>query len=86
MRYVSRKMPVDIMGVVTSCGSLGTIKRKADQTELPRRDVTLADSRYVTVCWMVQGYICSLETPARLQVMRAETNADVFICAAVATV
>eukprot|EP00878_Enallax_costatus_P039208 GHUV01044768.1.p1 GENE.GHUV01044768.1~~GHUV01044768.1.p1 ORF type:complete len:587 (+),score=180.53 GHUV01044768.1:1086-2846(+) len=44
LRYVGRKMPVDILGVVVSCGGLGTIKRKADQTELPRRDVTLADS------------------------------------------
>lgn len=45
LRYVGRKMPIDILGVVVSCGGLGTIKRKADQTELPRRDVTLADSR-----------------------------------------
>jgi hypothetical protein len=38
-------MPVDVLGVVTHCGQLGTIKRKADNSELPRRDVTIADSR-----------------------------------------
>lgn len=39
------QMPVDVLGVVVACGQLGTIKRKADNTELPRRDVTIADSR-----------------------------------------
>jgi hypothetical protein len=39
------QMPVDVLGVVTQCGQLGTIKRKADNSELPRRDVTIADSR-----------------------------------------
>jgi hypothetical protein len=40
------QMPVDVLGVVTHCGQLGTIKRKADNSELPRRDVTIADSRF----------------------------------------
>ncbi|KAF8058336.1 RPA1B [Scenedesmus sp. PABB004] len=43
-RHVGRKATVDVLGVVTACGALGTIKRKADATEVPRRDVTLADA------------------------------------------
>uniref|UniRef100_A0A383VJ14 Replication protein A subunit n=1 Tax=Tetradesmus obliquus TaxID=3088 RepID=A0A383VJ14_TETOB len=48
-RFVGRKMPVDVLGVVTHCGPLGTIKRKADNSELPRRDVTIADSSRCSV-------------------------------------
>ncbi|KAI8470838.1 MAG: replication protein A 70 kDa DNA-binding subunit [Monoraphidium minutum] len=42
--YINRKAPVDVLGVVLSLGSLGTVKRKADNSELPRRDVTLGDA------------------------------------------
>jgi len=37
------QMTVDVLGVVSHCSSLGTVKRKADQSEVPRRDVTLVD-------------------------------------------
>jgi len=43
-KYITRKSPVDVLGVVMQVGTLGTIKRKSDSTELARRDVTLADS------------------------------------------
>eukprot|EP00775_Hariotina_reticulata_P004646 gene4646-4898_t len=42
-RFINKKMTVDVLGVVTHCSSLGTVKRKADQSEVPRRDVTLVD-------------------------------------------
>ena len=34
----------DVLAVVTAVGPLGSIKRKSDQSELVRRDVTLVDS------------------------------------------
>lgn len=37
---------IDMMGVVTSVGQLGSVKRKSDNSELPRRDITLLDQRY----------------------------------------
>jgi Replication protein A OB domain len=36
---------VDLLGVVTTVGPLGSVKRKSDQSELQRRDITLLDSR-----------------------------------------
>lgn len=44
-RRVGARAAVDVMGVVLALGSLGTVKRKADSSELPRRDVTLGDMR-----------------------------------------
>ena len=41
--FVDKKAPVDIVGVVTAVGALGSVKRKTDATELARRDVTLVD-------------------------------------------
>ena len=35
-----------MMGVVTSVGQLGSVKRKSDNSELSRRDVTLLDQRW----------------------------------------
>ncbi|KXZ50509.1 hypothetical protein GPECTOR_16g684 [Gonium pectorale] len=43
-RRVGGRALVDVAGVVLSLGPLGTVKRKADSSELPRRDVTLGDS------------------------------------------
>jgi hypothetical protein len=34
---ISQKLPVDILGVVTEVGTLGSIKRKQDDTEFVRR-------------------------------------------------
>ncbi len=36
---------MDLLGVVTVLGQLGSVKRKSDQSELQRRDVTLTDQR-----------------------------------------
>ena len=38
-------MTVDVCGVVTAVGAAGTVKRKSDQAELQRRDMTLVDQR-----------------------------------------
>jgi len=40
------QMMVDILGVVTEVRPLGSVKRKTDQVELSRRDVTLVDKRW----------------------------------------
>ena len=37
---------IDMMGIVTSVGQLGSVKRKSDNSELSRRDVTLLDQRW----------------------------------------
>jgi replication factor A1 len=42
------KVPVDVMGVVVALGPLGSVKRKSDNSDLQRRDVTLVDQRCVT--------------------------------------
>lgn len=55
MKHVGRKAPVDVMGVVTAVGPLGTIKRKVDSSELMRRDITLADSSRFSVVLTVWG-------------------------------
>lgn len=41
--FVDKRMPVDIVGVVLEAGPLNSIKRKADATEVSRRDVTITD-------------------------------------------
>jgi hypothetical protein len=38
-------MTVDVVGVVTTAAALGSVKRKTDQSEISRRDVTLVDQR-----------------------------------------
>lgn len=40
---LSKKLPVDLIGIVTNVGSLGTIKRNRDGTEHLRRDITVVD-------------------------------------------
>ncbi len=41
------QMMVDLIGVVMDVKPLGSVKRKTDQTELSRRDITLVDQRYL---------------------------------------
>lgn len=41
--FVDKKAPVDIIGVVTAAGQLGSVKRKTDASEIQRRDITLVD-------------------------------------------
>lgn len=40
------QMLVDVVGVVTEVRPLGSVKRKTDQVELSRRDITLVDQRW----------------------------------------
>ncbi|CAD7702509.1 unnamed protein product [Ostreobium quekettii] len=53
-KYLNRKVPVTVMGVVTSVGAIGTVKRKADSSEVVRRDITIVDQSLRSVdvtCW-----------------------------------
>lgn len=43
--YAGKKMLVDVLGLVTAVGPLGSVKRSADGSELARRDVTIVDAR-----------------------------------------
>ena len=47
--YVDKRMPVDVVAMATSVGTLSAIKRKSDNTEVTRRDVTLVDQGLKTV-------------------------------------
>ena len=40
-----------MMGVVTDVGQLGSVKRKSDNSELSRRDITLLDQRWGSVAF-----------------------------------
>jgi hypothetical protein len=42
---ISLQMTVDVLGVLTAVAALGSVKRKTDNTELSRRDVTIVDQR-----------------------------------------
>ncbi len=42
-KFVGRRATVDLCGIITAVGPPGSIKRKADNTELPKREVTLVD-------------------------------------------
>jgi replication factor A1 len=41
---VGKKAPVDVVGLAVAVAALGSVKRKSDDAELARRDVTLADA------------------------------------------
>lgn len=47
--HVGKKLPVDVLGVVVQCGEEGTVKRKSDDTELRRANITLLDASLKTV-------------------------------------
>ncbi len=53
--FVDKKAPIDVIGVVTSVGATGSIKRKSDQQEVVRREVTLADESLKTVSLTLWG-------------------------------
>lgn len=53
--FVDKKAPVDLIGVVTSVGQVGSVKRKTDQTELSRRDITMVDRSCKTVTVTLWG-------------------------------
>lgn len=55
LKHVTRKAPVDVLGVVTALGPLGTIKRKADNMEVHRREVTLVDQGGKSVSLTIWG-------------------------------
>ena len=42
-RKIGARGVVDICGVVTSVGELGAVRRKSDNSEVQRRDVTIVD-------------------------------------------
>lgn len=53
--FVDKKMMVDIVGVVMDVKPLGSVKRKTDQVELSRRDITLVDQSLKTVVLTMWG-------------------------------
>lgn len=67
--YVGKKTLVDVVGIVKEVTPLGSVKRKSDNTELNRRDLTLVDSSSKTVRLTVWGQLA--EDLARLETMTA---------------
>ncbi|KAK9902800.1 hypothetical protein WJX75_006399 [Coccomyxa subellipsoidea] len=53
--YAGKKTLVDVLGIVTAVGALGSVKRTRDGTELSRRDVTLVDQGAKTVVVTLWG-------------------------------
>ncbi|KAK9828112.1 hypothetical protein WJX81_005736 [Elliptochloris bilobata] len=53
--YTGKRLLVDLLGVVTAVGPLGSVKRQRDGTELARRDITLADQSGKTVTVTLWG-------------------------------
>ena len=53
--FVDKKAPIDVIGVATTVGALGSVKRKSDATELSRRDLTLVDAGLKTVTVTLWG-------------------------------
>jgi replication factor A1 len=47
--------PIDVIGVVVSVGAIGSVKRKVDNSDLTRRDITLADSSRYSVVLTLWG-------------------------------
>lgn len=67
--FVGKKALVDVIGIVKEVTPLGSVKRKSDNTELQRRDVTLLDSSSKTVRLTVWGQLA--EDLASLEGMTA---------------
>ncbi|EIE20008.1 hypothetical protein COCSUDRAFT_19010 [Coccomyxa subellipsoidea C-169] len=53
--YAGKKTLVDVLGIATAVGPLGSVKRSRDGTELARRDVTLVDQGAKTVVVTLWG-------------------------------
>ncbi|KAL3141009.1 hypothetical protein ABBQ32_005523 [Trebouxia sp. C0010 RCD-2024] len=53
--FIGKKAGIDLMGVVTDVGQLGSVKRKSDNSELSRRDITLLDTSQKTVTMTLWG-------------------------------
>ena len=51
LAHVDKKAPVDLLGVVTAVQPLGSVKRKADDSTVARRDVTLVGRGCVILGW-----------------------------------
>ena len=47
--FVGRQRMLDVVGVATNVGQLGSVKRKSDGSELMRRDITIVDESALTV-------------------------------------
>lgn len=52
---MSLQAPVDVLGVITSVGQVGSVKRKVDNGEVVRRELTLADKSGLSVNMTVWG-------------------------------
>ena len=57
--FLGRKGLVDVVGVVTSVGPLGSVKRKSDDTDLQRRNLTLVDASRRSVELTIWGELAT---------------------------
>ena len=57
--HLGRKGLVDVVGVVTTVGPLGSVKRKSDDADLQRRNLTLVDSSRRSVELTVWGELAT---------------------------
>ena len=57
--FLGRKGLVDVVGVVTSVGPLGSVKRKSDDADLQRRNLTLVDASRRSVELTVWGELAT---------------------------
>jgi len=65
--HVGRKAPVDVLALVLQVGPVGSVKRKADNAELARRDLVVGDSTgrsVVLTVWNALAGSAALERAA----------------------
>ncbi|KAG2451925.1 hypothetical protein HYH02_003700 [Chlamydomonas schloesseri] len=78
-RRIGQRAPADVMGVVLALGNYGTVKRKADNSELPRREVTIGDQSGKSVAITLWGDLSS-STAQQLEGMEGRAVLQVTGC------
>lgn len=84
--HVGKKAPVDILGLALDVAPLGSVKRKSDETELARRDVTLLDASGKTVTLTLWGKHAEEEGAALEQAKNGGGEAGTPCCPPVLSV
>ena len=52
--FVGKRTPIDLIGIVTTVGPVGSVKRRKDGSEAARRDLTFADQTCVAAIMINQ--------------------------------
>ncbi|KAG2486706.1 hypothetical protein HYH03_014635 [Edaphochlamys debaryana] len=78
-RRVGSRAPVDVAGVILAVGPLASVKRKADNSELPRRDVTIGDSSLKSITLTLWGDMATT-TSAQLEGQEGKAVLQVTHC------